>query len=172
MLHAAVPASAMGLGHGLSRGLAIGGALSFDALAFLANFDAGAIATAITFVGGSAVGVYCLYITQSAKANAEARRITLEASKDDMLAELERIRAESRDLAVKVTELTDRLKERDTIIITQQNANDGLMADLLEVLPAAMATRGYIVEPGKLTGDLRVVGAASSDEIPVTDGPP
>lgn len=141
-----------------------------DGLAFLADVNAGAIATAITCVGGALVGVMYLGIRQYGEARAYAHAKWLEANKDSLLDQLEDAkhalqveREMVRSNSSRIDDLENALRERQSVIISLQESNQELSSEIIELISPRLREKGFVVESSSTTTEIQI---KSADDIP------
>ena len=145
-----------------------------DGLAFLADVNAGTIATAITCVGGALVGVMYLGIRQYGEARAYAHAKWLEANKDSLLDQLDDVRHaldmerdNVRINSLRIDDLETALRDRQQFIITLQESNQELNAEILDLISPLLREKGFVVESSSTRTEISV---KSSDDIPTVPG--
>ena len=82
----------------------VGSVLTWDMMALATNLDAGAIATAITIVGGSVIGLIVLGIQSISRALIQKQKEWVETNRESLLGDLEKARDD-------LMELQDQIKD-------------------------------------------------------------
>lgn len=110
----------------------VGSVVTWDAMALLANLDAGAVATAITIVGGAVIGLVVLGIQSISRALIQKQKEWVEANKDSLLGDLAKARDNLQDMQGQIKEDHERIASLEVESHECKSDRDQLRQELHE----------------------------------------
>lgn len=144
---------------GQSKTAAVAGSMvTWDVLALATNLDAGAVATAITIVGGSVIGLIVLGIQSISRALIQKQKEWVEANRASLLGDLEQARGGLLELQDQIKEDHDRIAALEKETQECKSDRDQLRAELHEsderlsqVVKAILEEKGVVVRQTQST---------------------
>ena len=154
----------------------VGSVLTWDMMALATNLDAGAIATAITIVGGSVIGLIVLGIQSISRALIQKQKEWVETNRESLLGDLEKARDDLMELQDQIKDDHNRIASLEVESHECKSDRDRLRHELHEsderlsqVVKAILEEKGVVV---RQTQSTTLKTTITGPNTPDPDAPP